>query len=170
MLRSFVFAFLLGASGALSSSVALGDTAVTADVAAHVTGDKGLTIDAKGGHATGTLKADGSGVLSCKLDELETGIGLRDHHMKEKYLETGKHPTAELALAAGSLTGTEFDATGKLTLHGVTKPVTVHVVRVGQTFRATFGLDLPDYGVEIPSYLGITVAKHVDVTVSGMAK
>lgn len=162
---------LLLAAIALSPSVALADQVVTGDVSAHVVGDKGLTIDAKGAHAAGTVKADGSGRITCQLDELATGIGLRDHHMKEKYLETGKYPAAELALDPAAIPGSgEFDTTGKLTLHGVTRAVKVHVARVDQTFRATFGLELPDYGVQIPSYLGITVAKHVDVTVAGLAK
>src|SRR4051812_35112076 len=37
-------------------------------------------------HQAGTL----GGALLVKLDTLETGIGLRDHHMRDNYLEVGK--------------------------------------------------------------------------------
>ena len=63
------------------------------------------------------------------LDKLTTKNSLRDSHMKEKYLETAKFPTAELQV--DEVTG--FDAAkaeaqtlpfkGQLTVHGVQAPV-----------------------------------------------
>ena len=47
----------------------------------------------------GTLTLAGnalSGTATFHLDALDTGIGLRTTHMKEKYLETGKYPDSQL--------------------------------------------------------------------------
>lgn len=52
-----------------------------------------LKIKGEGAKATGALKSAGDsleGEISANLDVFQTGISLRDHHMKEKYLETGK--------------------------------------------------------------------------------
>src|SRR5438046_2728106 len=48
---------------------------------------------------TGKLQVTGAnvtGTAKLALDMLDTGIDLRNKHMKEKYLETGKFPTAEV--------------------------------------------------------------------------
>ena len=42
-------------------------------------------------------------VITVPLANLSTGIGLRDHHMKEKYLEVQKYPSATLTIARSAL-------------------------------------------------------------------
>lgn len=157
----------------LSSTYALAQP-VTCDVTFHVTGDKGLTIDGTAGQASGTLtQAAGktSGTLTAHLDQVDTGIGLRNHHAKEMYLEVGKYPAAELALDPTAVPSSgSFKWTGKLTLHGVTKAVAGTAGVDGKTFTASFGLVLTDYGIDVPCYLGICVAKDVQVTVTGPLK
>jgi polyisoprenoid-binding protein YceI len=115
-------------------------------------------------------------LVSVPLDSVTTGIGLRDTHMHEKYLETGQYPTAELSVPRAGLKfpgdGETVDATaaGTLTLHGKSQPVTVHykAVRKGNSYevKADFHLNMNDYGIATPSYLGITVKPGVDVAVS----
>ena len=95
-----------------------------------------LKIHAKGDPARGKLTAAGgklNGTVSFKLDSLDTGIGMRNEHMKKKYLETGKFPEAKLAIKDVSLpagyAAPDFSADGfkfsAASLHGVDKPVDV---------------------------------------------
>lgn len=160
----------------LAPKVRASPAEVFADVAFHAVGSPGfVTIDGKGAAATGTINQAGGkveGKFSCDLSKLETGIALRDRHMREKYLEVGKYPKAELVLDQTTVpaTGGTFPWTGKLTLHGQTKPVSGTATASGANFSATFTVTLSDYGVDIPAYLGVTVAKDVTVTVTGAGK
>ncbi|MEZ4749902.1 MAG: YceI family protein [Bdellovibrionota bacterium] len=120
-------------------------------------------------------------VFSCTgkipLDALDTGISLRNEHMKEKYLETGKFPESTLVVDPIPLTNTDSqnnfeqkgDFKGKLTLHGVTRSESgTYELRKkeGKLYTAlSFEIELDPYGIEIPSYLGIKVSKKVEVKV-----
>jgi len=130
-----------------------------------------LQIDGEGGYVEGTLKDEGgkvSGIFTCELTKFKTGMTTRDKHMKNDYLHVKKFPTAKLVLDPVE-TSRSFDFTGELTLHGVTKKVKGkgNLKKVGSTnvITAKMTLILTDYNIEIPSYLGVTVAKNVDLEV-----
>jgi polyisoprenoid-binding protein YceI len=116
---------------------------------------------------------DGQLTLSVPLANLTTGIALRDRHMKEKYLEVQKFPKALLTVARGALkvpargARVEADVAGTMQLHGQTRPVSVHYAAEGTgtstTARGTVHLNMNDFGIVIPSYLGVTVKPDVDV-------
>lgn len=141
-----------------------------------------LTIHGKGEGIDGRLSVDGasvSGTLTFDLSGLSTGIGLRDRHMKEKYLEVERYPRAALALEGVSTAplpaGDRFDPVrvpwqGMLTLHGVTQRVSgeARVGRAGNAVKtvAEFEVDISAFGIEVPSYMGITVAEKVQVKVT----
>ena len=126
--------------------------------------------------ANGLSTLDGS--LAVDLRTLDTGIGLRNEHLREKYLEVNKGTGFETAtLSAIDLTGLNPMApegkgsfTGLLTVHGVAKTVTgvVDVRRAGSGTRvkASFELDLSDYGIAKPRYLGVGVANTIHVEVA----
>ena len=113
--------------------------------------------------------------VSVPLSNLKTGIDLRDKHMTEKYLETGKFPTADLQVAKAALKAAAADgqisgsAEGTITLHGKSKsvPFQYSYVRKGQSYEVsgTLHLNMKDFGIEVPSYLGVTVKPDVDVNV-----
>ncbi len=131
--------------------------------------------EAKGPEAK--LNLDGeklSGAISFSLEKLDTGIALRNEHMKEKYLEVKTHPTATLTLtdvavdpAFGlSLTnGSEKPFRGKLALHGKEQEVNGTYTASAGNIIATFPLKLSDFAIDIPSYLGVKVAEDVAVSV-----
>jgi polyisoprenoid-binding protein YceI len=138
-----------------------------------------VKIKGKGEGPTGALKIVGAtvtGDITFTLDTLDTGIDLRNEHMKEKYLETKKHPKAtltlkEVALPAGwtkekpQVSGAKFK--GELTLHGEKKPVEgTFEVTENKELKAKMELKISDYKIDIPSYLGITVADTVKVQIS----
>jgi polyisoprenoid-binding protein YceI len=94
--------------------------------------------------------------------------------MKEKYLETGKYPTAILEVDKTKLqlpTGNTVSATvdGKLTLHGITRPVKVAYHADGDAKHAkvdgTMRINMKEFKIEVPSYLGVTVKPNVDIEV-----
>lgn len=113
--------------------------------------------------------------VAVPLTGLQTGIGLRDKHMKEKYLEVGKYPNAELKVARDALRfpaaggKVSADAQGDLTIHGHTKHVSFHydAKAAGKGFDVdgTVHVKIPDYAIDVPNYLGVTVKPDVDVEV-----
>lgn len=118
-----------------------------------------------------------SGEITFNLDSLKTGIELRDEHMKEKYLQVKSNPLARLTfnnfqLPAGwslqntTLTSAPFRA--KLLLHGVERDITgVYNIESGQLkSSAQFEIQLSDFKIDIPVYLGVKVADTVKINVS----
>ena len=119
-----------------------------------------------------------SGELSVDLSTLDTGIELRNTHLREKYLEIGRG--AEFATAV--LSGVRLDKggtssfrgqtafTGMLLLHGVRRPVAgqADIRSEGNDVRvlASFPLHVDDYGIAAPRYLGVGVKNEVQVKIS----
>lgn len=137
-----------------------------------------LKIKAKGEPPTGSLILDGakvSGTFEFALGTLDSGIELRDDHMKNKYLKVSEHPKAKLviheilldkAFSIADPAVTEADFKGDLTLHGVTKPIQGKFnVNDERAVVADFKIKLTDFAIGIPSYMGITVADEVNVRV-----
>jgi polyisoprenoid-binding protein YceI len=136
-----------------------------------------LKIKGEGEGPEGEVTVDKvvKGTFKFKIDSLKTGISMRDKHMKEKYLQVEKHPTAELTLEEVSKfdpAGAETQSSpfkGKLTIHGVTKPVDGQVeikkLAQGYSIKASFDTKITDYGIDVPSYAGITVTDLVKVSV-----
>jgi polyisoprenoid-binding protein YceI len=141
-------------------------------------GPAGLTIEGK--TAEMTVADDGTTItITVPLGNINTGIGLRDEHTK-KALEVGTFPTTTLAIlrsvlkfpAAGS--ASSGDATGKLTLHGQTRDVNFHYVATlnGNTYdvKGNTTINVDDFGVKRPSYLGVTVKPAVDIATAFQAQ
>ena len=127
------------------------------------------------------VKDDGKALtVVVALKDLSTGIALRDTHMRDKYLEVQKYPETTLSLPLAALTipvdgkDGEGDVKGNVTLHGVTKEQAVHYkasCKAGVCdVTGTLPLDMHDYGIHVPAYLGITVKPLVNITVTFQAK
>jgi polyisoprenoid-binding protein YceI len=138
-------------------------------------GPAGLKIE---GTTTEIAVAEDSGSVSITvpLANLSTGIALRDRHMKEKYLEVQTYPTAMLIIARSGLKlppsgeKLEADVPGMVKIHGKAKTVTVHydAKSEGGLYAAhgQFHINMNDFGISVPSYLGVTVKPEVDVSAS----
>lgn len=137
-----------------------------------------LTIDGKGGTATGTVAKEValqgsppkdvelySGTLSCELAAFKTGKPLRDEHMRDKFLMTAQFPTATLVIDPSPPSAWK----GRLTIKGETKPVSGKAdVKDDGTFTADFTLTLADFpAVGSPQFLKVELAKEIAVSVSG---
>lgn len=125
------------------------------------------------------VEEDASGNISITvpLGQLTTGIDLRDKHMREKYLEVPKYPTAVLKVSRSKLVlpgpsqSGNSQADGTLTLHGTTKPVHFnytlkHDAQTSYAVTSTLSIDMTDYGIEKPGYRGLSVKTNIDLAVS----
>jgi polyisoprenoid-binding protein YceI len=147
--------------------------ATDSHVSFQASGPAGMTIEG----TTSDLNLEDKGdniVLTVPLANLNTGISLRDRHMKEKYLEVPKYPSATLMVARSALklppTGdkVEADAPSSVSIHGQTRSVVVHyeAKKDGASFfaKGKFHINMRDFGIAVPSYLGVTVKPDVDVS------
>ena len=126
-----------------------------------------LDIDAK--TESLTVADDGTNLtFTVDMTTVKTGIELRDEHMKTKFLHTETYPTTTLVFPkAGIAWPTEVGqkAAGSMeaqfTAKGATKPVkmTYEVQKTKQGWKCTgaFDYNTNDHGIEVPSYLGVTV-------------
>jgi polyisoprenoid-binding protein YceI len=149
-----------------------------ANTSFKVAGPAGLSIEGK--TADMNIADDGATVtVTVPLQNLSTGIELRDKHTKNA-LEVDKYPSCTLAVARSALKfptaggDTSGDASGKMTLHGQTKDVTFHYTAHldGDTISVsgTTRVNVDDFGITRPSYLGVTVKPDVDVATAFRAK
>ena len=144
-----------------------------------------LKIHGKGAAPKGNLKVESgtaTGTIAFDLNTLDTGIEMRNKHMKTKYLETEKFGQSSIQITKlsipealmkenGSVNQLPFQ--GILSLHGVQKPVTgmAKVARNGNQLNVTadFGLKISDFGIASPGFAGITMADDVQIIVQSTA-
>ena len=119
-----------------------------------------------------------SGDISVDLHTLDTGIGLRNTHLRDRYLEVDKGDGFDKAVVSGiQLAEVDPDTfqgrtsfTGTLLVHGVRKPIAgqVQIRRSRSAVRAeaSFPVTLADYGIAKPQYLGVGVKNEVQVRVT----
>lgn len=111
-----------------------------------------LKFSGEGNGLSGTISfRDSTFSLSFSLNQLKTGIKLRDIHMYEDYLETDRYPTATFVgtFRAGKKPG-EIIAKGKFTLHGVTRDQVIAGTISGGVLTAYWDLRLSDFKIETP--------------------
>ena len=118
------------------------------------------------------------GTVTLDLRTIDTGISLRNDHLREKYLEVDKgagYDTAtlsqiELKGVAPDGPGGKGTFTGLLTLHGTMKsvsgPAGIRPRGPGASVKASFPLKLSDYNIPEPRYLGVGVKDTVQVEVT----
>ncbi len=112
--------------------------------------------------------------FSIPIQEFEFAKSLMKEHFNEKYMDTEKFPKSTFQ---GKITGYDATktgsqpatATGKLTIHGVTKdveiPGTLEISPEKVLMHSKFIVKLDDYGVKRPQLLWKNIAEQVEVTV-----
>jgi polyisoprenoid-binding protein YceI len=128
---------------------------------------------------SGTLTTSANGLpiaaeATFDVATLETHDANRDRSLREKYFEAAAYPT--VSFVERKITGTpaNFALTGDLTLHGVTKPVTL-VGRIDGTqtlrgkqnvaFSATLQIDRRDFGITFGQMLDNQLFAGYDVLI-----
>ena len=106
------------------------------------------------------------------LNALDTGIGLRNRHMRENYLETDQFPITHFK---GKIinsnvvndTTTSVDAQGVIFIHGVEKPLILKANLINKTdgyrIQANFIVKLSDFRIEIPSIMFYKINEDMDL-------
>ncbi|HET9869907.1 MAG TPA: YceI family protein [bacterium] len=126
--------------------------------------------------------------VTIQADSISTDNEMRDHHLQSPdFFDVAKYPTITFKsrkVTAG--TGDAYQVVGDLTMHGVTKPVTLSVTYNGSDkmmgadvvgFTATTTLDRRDFGLtwgqdKLTAAGNLMVANDVAITldVAGMDK
>ena len=108
--------------------------------------------------------------LEVDLASLDTGLGLRNRHMRSNYLEVEEFPYAFFdatierveAVPAG---GFRVTAQGVMNIHGVERemdlPCDVSERGEGYRVRCTFNTRLSDFDIEIPKLMFLKLANEV---------
>lgn len=85
-----------------------------------------------------------SGEIVADLNTIETEIDQLTNHLKSSdFFEVDKYPEAKIVIKSN----TENEVTGDLTIHGVTKSVTVPYTATEEGFSSTFNIDMKDFGI-----------------------
>lgn len=107
------------------------------------------------------------------LASLDTGIGLRNRHMRDNYLEVGDHPFATFEGAIeridASTSGFQVVSRGLFAVHGVEQPRTLECGATpdGDGWRVTcaFDVNLTDHQIEIPRIMFLKLAEDIRVEI-----
>lgn len=187
----FIFATGLAHAQALNFKV-VGDQLSYRNIATVESNTEFETFTGRTNNVSGSLifnpKAHtGSGTIKVDLANIDTGIPARNGHMKsEGWLNTSKYPAATFQTTKVQwVKGESYRATGKFTLHGVTRVVSVPVtVKYRAESSATkqagfkgdvlqtvarFTIKLSDFGIKIPGPAAGKVSNAVQLVVSSYA-
>lgn len=120
-------------------------------------------------------------ILKVDLNSFETGMEMRDEHMKENYLQTDKAENKFAQLEIQNLNipieywenskEIRLDFSGDLTLHNIKKSVSGKILfppfkkDLSINTISELQIKLSDYLINIPSFAGITVAENVSIIV-----
>ncbi|MCX6152178.1 MAG: YceI family protein [Ignavibacteriales bacterium] len=101
------------------------------------------------------------------LRTIDTGIGLRNRHMRENYLQTDRFPMTSFKgsiVYVDKISENEIKVTldGAMFIHGVTKPLKVNAnmfpVDGGYRVKAYFEVQLTDYNIEVPKLMFMKIS------------
>jgi A/G-specific adenine glycosylase len=138
-------------------------------------------FDGRTNKVTGVIAADPANPSASTVEvavdmaSLDTGNSLRNREMRELYLDTKDHPTTKFKSV--SVDGpssiapnqpAEIKVTGDVTLHGVTKrmtiPVRVVLIPDGRIHAtSSFTVHMPDFGINVPNNILVTVNNDIPV-------
>lgn len=163
---------------------------VQADAQKVFTRDGVVNFDATAPNSPESIKAvnkSGTCVMDKSSGAVEMAVlvkgflferALMQEHFNENYMESSSYPKATFKGKLDNATavnaekdGTyKVNATGTLTMHGITKPVTVPITFTvkGSKLNAAvnFSVALADYNVEIPSLVADKVSKTANISIA----
>lgn len=137
---------------------------------AAVNNEVGSVLDSK----TGDL------VFQLAIKSFKFEKALMEEHFNENYMESDKYPKSDFKGKIADLSKVNFAkdgkydvlATGKLTMHGVTKdvsiPGTITVKGNQATLNSKFKVKPADYKIKIPAMVEAKIAKEIEVTVNSI--
>ena len=150
------------------------------------------TIHGRTTKVSGTVVADPADVAASSVDvsidlaSLDTGINMRNEHLRDRFLQAEKFPAATFKSVSVSGPKTaaanapvELNVTGDLTIHGVTKRVTlpVRVVLIPESeltkssrgpgdwlhVTSDFPIKLGDFDIPVPQNLVMKLSDKIGI-------
>lgn len=107
------------------------------------------------------------------LNSVDTGIGLRNRHMRENYLHTDKYPTTHFTgkiveATKESDSRAKVKVKGKMFIHGVTKEMEASGYLTTNhegswRVNARFDVALTDYKIEVPELMFVKIDENMDL-------
>jgi hypothetical protein len=138
-------------------------------------------IEAVNNEVASALDAsNGSFAFQVLIKSFRFEKSLMQEHFNENYMESDLYPKAEFKGKLVNPSAVNFakdgkyevSGTGQMTIHGVTKtitvPATVTVEGKNVTVVSKFKVKPSDYGIKIPSVVAGKVASEIEVTVSSI--
>ncbi len=121
--------------------------------------------------SAGSVRSETEFYFEVDLASLDTGISLRNRHMRDNYLEVAEFPYAALdgsiATVSETAEGFRIEAIGRMAIHGVEQVVSVpcEVTEEGSGYRARCALQvlLSDYDIEIPRVMFLKLANEIQL-------
>ena len=117
-----------------------------------------------------------------RIATVDTGETKRDQSLQApEYFDAARYPELTFVSKRVQAAGADaLDVTGKLTIRGVSKPVTVRIAYGGRhtvpsegtydTFKTSFTINRYDFGVVGGSVLGPAISKDVKINLIAVAK
>ena len=121
------------------------------------------------------LSINGMTEFKVYLDSIDTGIGLRNTHMRENYLHTEKYPYAVYSgkiTQVDTISTSEYNITaaGEFDIHGTkqNKQINVKFFKYGELYKSTadFILKFSEFKIEQPSFLFNKVDDNIKIHLS----
>ncbi len=111
--------------------------------------------------------------LVVKADTITSGMGVRDDHMRDKYLEASRFPEIRFAAHEARLeprAGAKGVVDGVFTIKGTQHPAKVEVTVDSvdgerMVVSAQFKLNVTDFGIPQPTFTVVKMDPVIDVTV-----
>jgi len=121
------------------------------------------------------LSINGKTEFKVYLDSIDTGIGLRNTHMRENYLQTEKYPYAVYSgkiTQVDTISTSEYNikAAGEFDIHGTkhNKQINVKFFKYGELYKSTadFILKFSEFKIDQPSFLFNKVDDNIKIHLS----
>lgn len=106
------------------------------------------------------------------LETLDTGIGLRNRHMRENYLETEKHRYAFfdgvfISLVEVSENEYNVETSGKINIHGIEKSISIKGTLTKNekelTIVTSFEIALTDFEIDVPELMFMKIDENMKI-------
>ena len=113
--------------------------------------------------------------IEASTDKIDTANGKRDGHLKSAdFFNAKQFPKITFkSTKVSKAGGNKYEVSGTLTLHGVTKPITIELNHIGSAdtrrgdmagFQSTFTINRSDYGIDyMPKGLGEEVTIMIGI-------
>jgi len=127
-----------------------------------------LTVEGTFTGMSGTVKFDKNNLSASSFDvcvsveTVNTGIGARDKHLKTAdFFDADKFPSICFVSSSIEATAEGYMTDGELTLHGVTKKISIPFTYSENTLKGEIAINRFDYGLGAESYSGTAMVGEI---------